>query len=305
MLDSYDIGLHKGHSPEAAVPLIEKIRTENRLGGAGNVGLNLKNLDLNPIIVSVVGDDVAGKKLKHLCDENGMQSELIVEADRPTTIKKRIVDKNFHQFLRIDTESRADITMVTETQISTVVAQLISESNIAGLVIQDYNKGVCTEFVIKAIQDIGRQSDIPIFVDPKHKNFSLLASYCTIFKPNIKELSSIAHRDIAADAASINAALEAHGLDSPELVFVTLGAEGVFFRKKENPPQIDIVKGLEIKDADVSGAGDTVLAVLIWGYLKKFNIHQLTNLANKAGASVCGKPGVSSILLSDVDGDKT
>ena len=224
MLDSYDIGLHKGHSPEAAVPLIEKIRTENRLGGAGNVGLNLKNLDLNPIIVSVVGDDIAGKKLKNLCDENGMQSELIVEADRPTTIKKRIVDKNFHQFLRIDTESRADITMVTETQISTVVAQLISKSNIAGLVIQDYNKGVCTEFVIKAIQDIGRQSDIPIFVDPKHKNFAVVVVVVVVIVVIVVVVAALVHVANTPHRAPDKAGLDAYGLDSPELFFVTLGA---------------------------------------------------------------------------------
>ena len=222
MLDAYDIGLHKGHSPEAPVPLIEKVRSENRLGGAGNVGLNLKNLNLNPILISVIGDDPAGKELQSLCDKNGFQSKLIIEKDRPSTVKQRIVDEDFNQFLRIDTESSADISMVTETEISTTVTKLISDSSIAGIVIQDYNKGVCTEFVIKSIQDVGRHAGIPIFVDPKQKNFSLLARNCTIFKPNLKELSAIVQKDLPPDSIEINKVLNDNELVYSELLFVTL-----------------------------------------------------------------------------------
>jgi len=109
MLDKYVIGDNERNSPEAAVPVIRKTSTEYRLGGAGNVALNLLGLEVHSTLISVLGEDEAGKQIKELCRTQKVSSRFIEIKDRPTTVKERIVDKKFNQFLRVDTEITEDV----------------------------------------------------------------------------------------------------------------------------------------------------------------------------------------------------
>jgi len=299
MLDEYLIGTSTRNSPEADVPVVLKKEIELRLGGAANVALNLKNLEINPYLVSVVGDDEAGKKMKSLLDETKISSELIVDNTRPTTIKQRIIDESYKQFLRIDTESTDDLNVITETEIRDRLAELIKNKNIDGIVLQDYNKGVITEFIIKVVHDLALQNELPIFVDPKHKNFKLLASRCTLFKPNIKELKHHLDAQIEMDSVMILSALSKIDELDADMVFVTLGEKGIFYHHKLTGSH-GIIPGIKVDKADVSGAGDSVLSALIWAYYNNGIALDMAKIANMAGAKVCKLQGVSSIHLHEL-----
>ena len=297
MLDEYIIGEHKRNSPEADVPVILSTKRETRLGGAANVAMNMKPLGLNPILLSAIADDDAGKAIIKLCQEADIDMAFINTVSRATTIKQRIVDKDYKQYLRVDHESTEPLPISEETALILTLKQVISKKTIAGLVIQDYNKGVLTPYVIKNIKDLCEQNAIPIFVDPKHDNFLLLAD-CTLFKPNLKELSTIAGKNLAADPDALIAVLKELNLPS-EYVFVTLADKGILgHAAKENKSHY--VEGIPLVSADVSGAGDTVLAVLVWAYLMDLGLPKMAELANKAGAAVCQKSGVSVVSATDL-----
>lgn len=296
MLDEYIIGQHHRNSPEAVdVPVITAKNREARLGGAANVALNINTLGLKPILISVVGNDKHGLEVKSLLTEAEIHSHLITDNDRPTTVKQRIVDQSFRQYLRIDTESTEDLDSRILVQIENQIKETLLHSDIAALVIQDYNKGVITENLIKQIQQLSIKNNIPLFVDPKDKNFNLLSESCAVFKPNIKELSKEIGYEVSPDSASIREALAKLDTLGAEKIFITLGDKGIFYSDRSLTNH-GIIKGIAVEKADVSGAGDTVLATLIWSFLQGANLPTMATQANHAAAQVCKVKGVSAMF---------
>lgn len=299
MLDEYLIGSSTRNSPEADVPVVLKKKRELRLGGAANVAFNLHNLGINPYLISVIGDDTAGKEIQKLLAAASISAELTIDNERPTTVKQRVVDESFNQFIRIDTESTQELGIVIETAIRDRLLDLINNTRIDGLVIQDYDKGVVTKFLIKVIHDLSSQYGLPIFVDPKHRNFSLLATKCSLFKPNIKELGQQLNKELAPESKNVLAALASIKYMNAEMIFVTLGERGIFYYHKASGDH-GIVPGIKVEKADVSGAGDSVLATLIWSYYDSGKAPIMAEIANVAGAKVCSYNGVSTIYLQDL-----
>ncbi len=297
MLDEYVIGTHSRQSPEADVPIILSQQVDYRLGGAGNVAVNLKSLGLSTGIISVVGTDVQASVIHSLLGENAIDAHLISDESRPTTVKQRIVNQDFEQYLRIDTETTDQITLSQETEVILKIKNLLSLQRIAAIIIQDYNKGVLTDYVIKHIQELTLHHNIPTFVDPKQRQFKLL-SKCSFFKPNLKELSLASKVEIVPEIKSIKQAIETLDLDC-ENIFVTLGNKGIYYEELSTDNH-GIVKGKPVDNADVSGAGDTVIASLVWGYLSGFSIEKMAKKANDSGAAVCRKLGVSPIFLKEL-----
>ncbi len=296
MLDEYLIGDYIRNSPEAEVPIINYSYKEQRLGGAANVALNLKSLGMEPILVSIVGDDEAGKNLIRLCTENQISHEFIQLPDRPTTLKQRIVDVAYKQYLRVDYETTEYLQEAIEDRVHSVLMQQLNR-NIEAVVLQDYNKGLMTASIISATLDFCNTNNIPSFADPKHKNFELLTK-ATVFKPNLKEL--LINKGIQnLDETKLDEVLNSYSAFK-KLLFVTLGDKGIYYKDAVNEVNGHI-PGLSVSEADVSGAGDTVLSALVYAYLLSTNAIQMAEMANKAGASVCSKKGVSRITLTDLE----
>jgi len=295
MLDRYHIGEHTGKSPEANVPLVVQTQIDDRLGGAGNVANNLHSLGLIPILVAVIGDDEEGQVLQKLCAEKFEEFHLFTIPDRPTTLKSRIVSEDFQQFLRLDREETKELSSEMEKKIIDQFDKVLAIKNPAAVVIQDYNKGLITPKVIKHIQ---AKAGIPIIVDPKKKHFRLLSD-CSVFKPNLKELSQALGRAVVPNTEAIGLAIKELGLDKSQLVFVTLAEKGIYFLDQKTG-ESGILEGFEIEQPDVSGAGDTVLSALVKLHLEELPARKMAELANHAGAAVCRKKGIQVVKIEEL-----
>ena len=299
MVDNYIIGKVDRVSPEAPVPVVDVTSFDSRLGGAGNVALNIKAMGGIPILCSVIGNDKEGEDLKVLLDKQGLTSRAILSSDkRKTTTKTRILGNN-HQLLRIDHE--------VKTEIDTLDSFLMEEHfdrelEIADVVIfEDYNKGVLhakniEKFINKAIA-----SSKPTIVDPKKSNF-LSYKKTTLFKPNLKEIKEGLNVD--NNLETIEQILDAVTLLESKLnnviSMVTLSERGVLIKKGNE----HIIIPAHIRNiADVSGAGDTVVSVAALCLALNTDIKTLAELSNLAGGLVCEKTGVvpieKSALLSE------
>lgn len=290
MVDRYIIGKHHRNSPEAECAILNYERTEDRLGGAANVALNLAKLNQSVSLISVTGEDDGNTIIKNLCSENKIEFTFISESSRPTTIKKRYVDKDFRQFLRVDIESTENIKDNIVIEILDSVKDKIN-SGIELIIIQDYNKGLLSEGIIIAIQELCKVHNIKLCVDPKHKHFSLLSN-CDIFKPNIKELEYHYGNKIEITANAISNVISELRLEKSKMIFVTLGENGIYYQSGDEK---GIIAGIKISNADVSGAGDTVIAILSLLLLTRLSCKELATIANKCGAIVCKLQGVNFI----------
>jgi rfaE bifunctional protein kinase chain/domain len=294
MIDRYIVGKYHRNSPEADCAVLNYERTEDRLGGAANVALNLAKLNQHVSLISVTGEDEGHTIIKKLCSDNHIEFEHVSDPTRPTTIKKRFVDNDFRQFLRVDIESKEYV----HKHIAIEILGLLKDKIKAGLdliIIQDYNKGLLSEQIINSIQKLCRVHQIKLSVDPKHKYFSLLSN-CDIFKPNIKELEFHYNQKIDLDSNSIYEAVTQLNIGNAKMIFVTLAEHGIYY---QSDTERGIINGVQITDADVSGAGDTVIAVLSFLLLREKSIKQMATIANKCGAFVCKLQGVNSINISD------
>jgi len=295
MLDTYIIGEHHRQSPEADCPVLNVTKTEHRLGGAADVALNLLHLEQNPILIGVISQDENGEILKTCCQEENINYHFFVDSDRPTTCKKRFVDADYKQFLRTDTEESKDISSSLESEMISHLDK-IDVAQIDLILIQDYNKGVLTPNVIAKIQSMSLENDIKLCVDPKHSNFTLL-SKCTLFKPNLKELERHLQKEIAADKNELDQALNTSDLTHNNCTVVTLSENGIYYKFQE---ESGLIEGQKIRNADVSGAGDTVISILAISLISEMELKNMIILANSCGAFVCQMKGISTIKMPDL-----
>lgn len=297
MVDSYQWGKVERISPEAPVPICAVTKIENRLGGAGNVALNLKAMGANPILCSVIGEDSNGENLLHLMQQEGMTTDYILQStDRPTTNKTRIIGNN-SQMLRIDNESIETLDRKEETAFLKRIESLFSKMKIDVVIFQDYDKGVITERVITTTTSQANKKNIPITVDPKHRNFSLYKDV-TMFKPNLKELKEglKIEFDKPTQENLENASLLLKDKQRIEKVFITLSEYGVFFADySKKQAKVVLLPANVRKIADVSGAGDTVISVASLCLALDIEPKEIAKISNLAGGLVCEEVGVVPI----------
>lgn len=293
MTDAYINGQVTRMSPEAPVPVVDLQTQEQRIGGAGNVALNLIALGAKAILASVIGQDTPGQELQQMLSKAGIQTDaLIVSSERKTTIKTRVIS-NGKQLLRIDSEDQHDLSS-TETQVlQEAILQLLNQG-IDGLLLEDYNKGVLTTELIEWLIAEANARQIPIAVDPKKKNFFAYKG-CTLFKPNLKELKEGLQIDFnyQKDPSALHKAIEQlqNQLKS-RYTFVTLSEHGVqLYDGNTHHHQPAHIRNI----ADVSGAGDTVIATTCLCLICGASPSLIAALANLAGGLVCESPGVVSI----------
>ena len=295
MLDIYMKGKVERISPEAPVPIVAVEETFSRLGGAANVAQNLKTLGSEPILCSIVGNDEKANELLNAMNEQNMIVDGIIKSDeRITTRKVRIISNNA-QILRVDTEDTFDLTDKEYNLLMNRVNDIINKENIDGIILQDYNKGVLTERVIKDVITLANKKEIPVGVDPKKKNF-LAYKDATFFKPNLKELKE--GIGIGSKDDSIEEIVKAVDTLQSKLhckyIMTTLSERGVLIKDYNTSTYHHIPAHLR-KIADVSGAGDTVLSVAMLCLVCRQNAYNIAALSNLAGGLVCEELGAVPI----------
>lgn len=290
MVDAYVWGDADRISPEAPVPVINVKRKEQRLGGAANVALNIGSLGGNVAVASVVGDDEAGKKLAELFKDNGIGTEaLVFSSERITSVKTRIISHHQHM-LRVDEEITAGINQKEENLLWDKITKQLSAVKTDVILLEDYNKGSLTENLIEKIISLANEKGIVTCVDPKKDNFFSYKN-ATLFKPNLKELREGLKTEIDKnnDRQIIEAVTELEKRISNKISLITLSEHGIFYKEGEKSKIIPA----HIRDiSDVSGAGDTVIAVAALCLASKLAVDDLAALSNLAGGLVCEFVGV-------------
>ena len=196
MLDTYWWGKVDRISPEAPVPVVAVSKREQRIGGAGNVALNVRSLGATVSMLSVLGKDAEGEQLTALLNDAGINTKYIVEStSRITTNKIRIISRN-QQMMRLDAEHVDDMISDDEQKLLYAFESFVAAEDPDVVILEDYNKGVLTSNVITAIIDLCKKNNIITAVDPKRKNF-FAYNGVDIFKPNLKEVKARSGQVIA------------------------------------------------------------------------------------------------------------
>lgn len=296
MLDEFVYGEVSRISPEAPTPVIACKRSELMVGGAGNVARNLVSLGTRCIFVGVVGNDEAGRALTEALTEHPLiEFELVVDAARATTRKVRFVSEHHStHLLRADWESAGPVDAAAE---DALIGHAIAALPRAGaVVLSDYAKGALTPRVIRAIIDAANKAGKPVVVDPKGRDYSIYRG-ATLITPNRQELAEATHSaaksedEIAVAAAELRDELEA------EAVLVTRSEAGMTLVGEGAPIH---VPAYPVRVRDVSGAGDTVVAVLSAMLAMDADFEAAMRAANAAAAVVVGKRGTATLTVAEL-----
>jgi rfaE bifunctional protein kinase chain/domain len=290
MLDSYVWGRVSRISPEAPVPVVMHSHAENRLGGAANVALNVHSLGAVPVMCSVIGADESGQLFRNLIRQLGIPEDGLLEStSRATTTKTRIF-AGHQQLLRVDREVDEYIDEELENNLWQRIQSLVNQNNVAAIIFQDYDKGVITPGLIEKITSLGKNRSIPTLVDPKKRNFSFYRN-ATLFKPNFKELTEGLNLGLNRhDFEGVNAAAQKLKHNAGfDMVMITLSEQGMLISRGDD---YKVVPTHARDVADVSGAGDTVIAMASLCLAAGLDAYQMAKLANVAAGLVCERVGV-------------
>lgn len=293
MLDTYWWGTTDRISPEAPVPVVALQKMEYRVGGAANVALNAAALGANTSIISIIGEDPDGRNLAALLAEQGIDTSLLLtSADRITTNKTRVMSRN-QQMMRLDAEITADIHPSLEAHLLQKIRAHFSAEKPDVLIFEDYNKGVLTASFIQAIIALCKEYGVVTTVDPKKKNF-LAFHGVDMFKPNLKEVKE--GLNLGLEEVNLSSMKQVHEALKDKLQhkisLITLSEKGVFYQVDKDASIIPThVRNI----ADVSGAGDTVIAVASMVYAITKDMHLAAEMANIAGGLVCEQVGTAAI----------
>ncbi len=293
MLDTYMWGSVERISPEAPVPIVSLQKKEQRIGGAGNVALNLQSLGSKAYVISITGDDEDAQKLNALFEDNKINVEYSgVSTNRLTTNKTRVICRN-QQMLRLDAEITADLSRAEEQSLLNRFESFIIKEKPQIVILEDYNKGVLTEAVIYSVISICKKAGVLTAVDPKRKNFFEYEGV-DLFKPNLKEVKEALNLLFTDANHSLlqNIHSQLHNLLHHKISFITLSDKGVYY---EGNGQSAIIPSHLRNIADVSGAGDTVIAVAALVYAATQNIYLMAEIANIAGGLVCEEVGTAVV----------
>lgn len=291
MLDSYVWGKVERISPEAPVPVVNVQTREYRLGGAGNVLLNVQSLGAEAIICSVIGTDSSGDLLENSLKDKGLNCEGLIRSEsRITTIKERIIAGS-QQVVRIDTETDKPVSKTETEQLIAKAKELIPSCNV--IIFEDYDKGVLTPESISEITAFANEHNVPTVVDPKKRNF-LAYNNTTLFKPNLKELREGLKIEFNVDnpeelrgaVQHLKEALNVKG------ALITLSERGVIIDFQDEVHKLPA----HIRQiADVSGAGDTVISIAACCVALGLPPKTIAAVSNLGGGLVCELVGVVPI----------
>ncbi|MFZ0389209.1 MAG: D-glycero-beta-D-manno-heptose-7-phosphate kinase [Calditrichia bacterium] len=292
MVDEYMWGRVSRISPEAPVPIINISEEQLRLGGAANVAANLLGLNTEPVLAGVIGDDPMGKNLRRLLQGQQLSLQgVLSDPQRPTTVKTRIIGNNQH-VARVDRETTERISGEMQQQLFQFFIENIQDAG--AVILQDYNKGVVAPELAERVIELANRCNVITTVDPKFENFHSFKNV-TVFKPNIKETEEALAMRIRNEAdltSAGNILLEKLGCGA---ALITRGSLGMALFEKGAGSTFLATRARKV--ADVSGAGDTVIATLTFALCGGASIKEAVALANYAAGQVCQEVGVVAVDL--------
>jgi D-beta-D-heptose 7-phosphate kinase/D-beta-D-heptose 1-phosphate adenosyltransferase len=297
MLDEFVYGEVSRISPEAPTPVIADRRSETNIGGAGNVARNIASLGARCLFVGLVGQDDAGAKLKSELDRHErIESLLVSDPTRPTTRKVRFVSEHFStHMLRADWELASPAASDVEQRLIDVALPQVARADI--VLLSDYAKGVLTARVIRNIIDAARKLGKRVIVDPKSANFAIYRG-ATLLTPNRKEFSEATRSRADSDMSIAEAAQEMMQLADCEAILVTQSEHGMTLVPRGG--EAIHVPAYPVKVRDVSGAGDTVVAVLASTLAAGADWETALRMSSAAAAVAVGKKGTASVTSAEL-----
>lgn len=291
LLDTYTTGKVRRISPEAPVPVMEVIRHEARPGGAGNVALNLRALGGEVFCVGRIGDDVYGEQLKKLL--SGMDlSSLVIEKGYPTPVKNRLIADS-QQLMRIDSETITWLLPELEERLLMQLKRLIPSMQVVA--ISDYGKGFLTNRLIQAAIEIARSANIPVIVDPKGTDFTKYKG-ASILKPNLSEAHAAAKKHASTPLEEV--AEQILSQTAIDRLLITRSEAGMSLFSSNATREDFPVVSKEVKD--VTGAGDTVLAVLCLALANHLDLPTSVQLSNIAAGIAIERLGCVQVTLPEI-----
>ena len=293
MLDTYWWGHVERISPEAPVPVVAVKKKEQRIGGAGNVALNLKQLGASVALISIIGEDEEGAAVKQILKAQDIDTRYLIESKkRITTNKIRIISRNQHM-MRLDAEQVNELDSNEEEILVNLIKKYITIESPDVIILEDYNKGVLTNRVITDTIAVCNSKGIPTTVDPKRKNFFGYKG-ATLFKPNLQEVFT--SLNLLPEEVTDTLLQDIHEQLKKDLdhriSLITLSDKGIFYNDEKGNK---LIPSHRREIADVSGAGDTVIAVASLVYANTKDTETAAAIANVAGGIVCEEVGTVPI----------
>jgi D-beta-D-heptose 7-phosphate kinase/D-beta-D-heptose 1-phosphate adenosyltransferase len=292
MLDVYLRGDVERISPEAPVPVVRVRERRDALGGAANVAQNVAALGAVPRLIATVGRDAAGARLRTMLRQIGADTDRLIEVDRPTTTKTRILAR-VQQVVRVDEEDDAEVSGADVDRITRALDDALGDAD--ALVLEDYNKGVLTIPVITRAIEAARSRRVPVVVDPKYRNFFAYRG-ATIFKPNRRELEAALGATMDLEHPETLPATVAR-LEVDHLL-LTLGERGMMLISARG--EVTQVPTTAREVYDVVGAGDTVTAYLAATVATGATPREAAVIANFAAGVEVGKLGAATVDPEEV-----
>jgi rfaE bifunctional protein kinase chain/domain len=291
MIDQYIWGSVSRISPEAPVPVVNVTRENMLLGAAANVAGNIRALGGQAGLCGVTGHDDAGRQLQHLLKGQGIPTDgLVVEPDRPTTIKTRVIAHN-QQVVRFDREAKEGIGRETHRRIFEHIAAQVREG-LDAIVVSDYCKGVVTKDLVRDIVRLARRRGIIVSVDPKVSHFAIYRGV-SILTPNLKEASIGSRIEIGDDKSLLRAGRALLARLSCDAVLITRGEQGMsLFERRGRTTHIPTV-AREV--FDVTGAGDTVICTLTLAMAVGAGLVDAAKISNFAAGIAVGVVGTATV----------
>ena len=297
MLDEFVWGRVSRISPEAPVPVVEVMSESAYPGGAANVARNLREFTAHADLVGTVGNDSAGTRLLALLNQRGIGTAgVLASASDQTIVKTRVIARQ-QQVVRVDRDSRASITPETLLQIRKRLEPAIAATD--AIIFADYGKGFLTQEVVDLIACVARQRGIIMVVDPNPNN-PISWKGMTAIKPNRLETTAALGSpfDLDNDATLAEAARSLQAKWATEIILITLGDRGMWLFERGNAPYHIAARAKEV--FDVSGAGDTAIALFTLALASGGTATEAAEIANAASGVVVGKLGTATLTPAEL-----
>ncbi len=296
MIDRYVYGNIERQSPEAPVPIVDVKKTDDRLGGAANVALNISTLGAKSHLMSFYGNDENALVFKKLLKKNGI-CNILIPSKRKTTLKTRVYNKNTY-VVRFDIEDKYAIDSFELDTLLKNIEKACINVPLDAIVLQDYNKGLLSKESIPRIIQIGLKHKIPIIVDPKFDNFFEYKNV-DLFKPNLKEVEKALNIsiDVSKEDSLKKICKKLLNRISCKNILVTAAEHGAMAANKNSFYKIPAQK---TKVVDVSGAGDTVIAIASLLYASHYSLEDVLYFCNLAGSLAVSYKGVHALSIKEL-----
>jgi D-beta-D-heptose 7-phosphate kinase/D-beta-D-heptose 1-phosphate adenosyltransferase len=304
ILDRYVWGKVNRISPEAPVPVVEVVRTESRLGGAGNVVRNLFTIGAKASVCGLIGDDEDGRELMRLFEESGANTDgVVVDASRPTTVKTRVIAAT-QQIVRIDREKRSSESSEAADKMVASLARSIEGSR--AVILSDYGKGAVCSGVLDLLERASVDHRLglagrPLFVDPHPRNYNNYRSM-SVAKPNRKEAEIASGCPITSVEEAFKAADILMRKWNSEMMVITLGEDGMIVKQAGEDRGVHL-ETMAQEVFDVSGAGDTVTALFCAALAVGASPTTAGVISNIAAGIVVSEVGTVAVDLDRLRGD--